>query len=95
MSPNFSMLTFSSKEAKSFGSQQVWFSAFLMGFVLIFFTTAIGTGSILLGANSVVNESGNNIANILPGNIYQKEIESYIKTDKSPFRFTFTIGGNF
>jgi len=27
--------------------------------------------------------------------LHQKEIESYIKTDKSPFRFTSTIGGNF
>ena len=78
MSPNFSMLAFASKEVRSFGSQQVWFSAFLMGFILIFFTTAIGTGSILLGANSVVNESGNNIANILPGNIYPKKIESLV-----------------
>ena len=36
-----------------------------MGFVLIFFTTAIGLGSTLLGGNNFVNESGNNISNIL------------------------------
>ena len=37
MSPNISMLTFASKEIKYFGTQQIWFSAFLIGFLLIFF----------------------------------------------------------
>ena len=36
MSPNFSMLTFSSREVSSFGTQQIWFSGFLVGFILIF-----------------------------------------------------------
>ena len=47
LSPNFSMLTFSSKDVGPFASQQAWFSGLLMGFVLIFFTLAIGAGSIL------------------------------------------------
>ena len=78
MSPNVSMLTFASKEVKYFGTQQIWFSAFLMGFLLIFFTAAIGAGSILLGGNYIVNESGNNISNIIPSNIFPNEIESLI-----------------
>ena len=63
MSPNISMLTFASKEVKYFGTQQIWFSAFLMGFLLIFFTAGIGASSILHGGNNVVNQSGNNISN--------------------------------
>ena len=78
MSPNVSMLTFASKEVKYFGTQQIWFSAFLMGFLLIFFTAGIGAGSILLGGNYIVNESGNNISNIIPPNIFPNEIESLI-----------------
>ena len=78
MSPNVSMLTFASKEVKYFGTQQIWFSAFLMGFLLIFFTAGIGAGSILLGGNYIVNESGNNISNIIPSNIFPNEIESLI-----------------
>ncbi len=70
MSPNISMLTFASKEASYFSTQQIWFSGFLIGFILIFFTAGIGIGSTLLGGNDVVNESGNNISNILPSNMY-------------------------
>ena len=78
MSPSFSMLTFSSREAKSFGSQQVWLISFFIGFVLIFFITPIGIGSIFLGANNIINESGNNISNILPRNIVPSEIETLV-----------------
>jgi len=78
MSPHFSMLVFSSRDMKSFGNQQVWFSSFLIGFILIFFTTAIGIGSVFLGANSIVNKSGNNISNILPNNIVPYEIETLV-----------------
>ena len=56
LSPNFSMLTFSSKEVAPFASQQVWFSGLLIGFLLIFFTLAIGVGSVFLGANDIINE---------------------------------------
>ncbi len=66
LSPNFSMLTFSSKEVAPFASQQVWFSGLLIGFLLIFFTLAIGVGSVFLGANDIINQSGNNISNVLP-----------------------------
>lgn len=78
MSPNFSMLAFSNREAGSFGGQQVWFSSFFIGLILIFFTTAIGIGSIFLGANNIINESGNNISNILPSNIVPVEIETLV-----------------
>ena len=78
MSPNISMLTFASQEVRPFGTQQIWFSAFFMGFLLIFFTAGIGAGSILLGGNYIVNESGNNISNIIPANIYPNEAESLI-----------------
>ena len=66
LSPNFSMLTFASKDVAPFASQQAWFSGLLMGFILIFFTLGIGLSSVLLGANEVINSSGNNISNVLP-----------------------------
>ena len=72
LSPNFSMLSYSSKNLDAFASQQAWFSGLLIGFVSIFFTLAIGIGSVLLGANEVINNSGNNISNILPERIFQK-----------------------
>tara|TARA_B100002051_G_C16722887_1_gene633547 strand:+ start:206 stop:2128 length:1923 start_codon:yes stop_codon:yes gene_type:complete len=78
MSPNISMLTFASKDSGYFGTQQVWFSGFLIGFIVIFFTTAIGIGSTLLGGNNSVNESGNNISNILPPNIYPDNAVSIV-----------------
>ena len=74
ISPSFSMLVFSSREVKSIGTQHVWFSSFLIGFILIFFTSAIGIGSIFLGSNEVINQTGNNISNVLPGNIYHQII---------------------
>ena len=70
MSPNFLMLVFSSKEVKPFAAQQVWFSAFLIGLIFIFFTVIIGVGSSLLGANNIINETGNNISKILPSIIF-------------------------
>ncbi len=78
MSPNISMLTYASKDTGYFGTQQIWFSGFLMGFILIFFSTGIGVGSTLLGANSYVNESGNNISNILPQNLYPENSASIV-----------------
>ena len=78
VSPNVSMLNFASKDVQTFATQQIWFSSFLMGFLLIFFTTAIGVGSILLGGNYIINQSGNNISNIIPANIYPNEIESLV-----------------
>ena len=78
MSPNFLMLVFSSKEVKPFAAQQVWFSAFLIGLIFIFFTIIVGVGSNLLGANNIINESGNNISKILPSVIFPNETESLI-----------------
>ena len=78
MSPNVSMLIFASKDTQYFGTQQIWFSAFLIGFLLIFFTAAIGAGSLLLGGNYIINQSGNNISNIIPGNIFPNQIESLV-----------------
>ena len=78
ISPSFSMLAFSNREAKSFGTQQVWFSSFLIGFVLIFFTTAIGSGSIFLGSNDLINQTGNNISNVLPNNISPYNLEGLV-----------------
>ena len=78
MSPNFLMLVFSSKEVKPFATQQIWFSAFLIGLIFIFFTIIVGVGSNLLGANNIINESGNNISKILPSVIFPNEIESLV-----------------
>ena len=78
MSPNFLMLVFSSKEVKPFAAQQVWFSAFLIGLIFIFFTIIVGVGSNLLGANNVINESGNNISKILPSVIFPNKMESLV-----------------
>jgi len=78
MSPNFLMLVFSSKEVKPFAAQQVWFSAFVIGLIFIFFTIIVGVGSNLLGANNIINETGNNISKILPGIIFPNKMESLI-----------------
>ena len=78
MSPSFSMLVFSSKEVTPFASQQAWFSGLLMGFILIFFTLAIGVGAVFLGANNVISESGNNISNVLPENIFPDNLDTLI-----------------
>ncbi len=78
MSPAFSMLVFSNREPRSFGTQQVWFSSFLIGLILIFFTLAIGVGSIFLGSNDVINQTGNNISNVLPNNISPNNLEGLV-----------------
>ena len=54
-----------------------WFSSF-GGFILIFFTLAIGVGSIFLGSNDVINQTGNNISNILPNNISPNNLEGLV-----------------
>ncbi len=97
LSPNFSMLTFASREVAPFASQQAWFSGLLMGFVLIFFTLAIGMSSIFLGANSVINASGNNISNILPENVYPQSLDTLVPYlinligDYSPIFFSILV----
>ncbi len=78
LAPNVSMITYASKDPGYFATQQIWFSGFLIGFLLIFFVTGIGMGSSLLGGNSIVNESGNNVSNILPPDIYPNNYMSLV-----------------
>ena len=78
LAPNISMITYASKDPGYFATQQIWFSGFLIGFLLIFFVTGIGMGSSLLGGNSIVNESGNNVSNILPPDIYPNNYMSLV-----------------
>ena len=51
---------------------------FLIGFVLIFFTAAIGSGSIFLGSNDLINQTGNNISNVLPNNISPNNLQGLV-----------------
>ena len=78
LAPNISMITYASKDPGYFATQQIWFSSFLIGFLLIFFVTGIGLGSALLGANNLINESGNNVSNILPPDIYPNNFMSLV-----------------
>ena len=78
LAPNVSMITYASKDPGYFATQQIWFSGFLIGFLLIFFVTGIGMGSALLGANNTINESGNNVSNILPPDIYPNNFMSLV-----------------
>ncbi len=50
-SPAFSMWAFSNNNPRPFAPQQVWASAFGIGFILIVFTAIQGLGGHLLGAN--------------------------------------------
>ncbi len=78
LAPNISMITYASKDPGYFATQQIWFSGFLIGFLLIFLVTGIGMGSSLLGANNIINESGNNVSNILPPDIYPNNFMSLV-----------------
>ncbi|MDH3703265.1 MAG: sodium:solute symporter [Alphaproteobacteria bacterium] len=64
--PAFSMWAFSNTDPKPFAPQQVWASAFGIGFILFFFTAFQGMGAHLLGANQAVTDAGIAIANVLP-----------------------------
>jgi Na+/proline symporter len=68
-SPAFSMWAFANKDPEPFAPQQVWASAFGIGFALFIFTAAQGMGAHLLGADPVVNAAGVNISNVLPESI--------------------------
>ena len=87
LAPNVSMMTYASKDPGYFATQQIWFSGFLIGFVLIFFVTGIGMGSSLLGANNIINETGNNISNILPPDIYPDNFYPVPKVQSSVLEF--------
>jgi len=56
-SPDFSMWAFATKDPKAFAFQQVWASAFIMGFLLFFFTAIQGIGGHLLGADIAFREA--------------------------------------
>ncbi len=62
-SPAFSMWAFSVKDANAFGYQQVWASSLIIGFILIVFTAIIGIGGHFLGADYVLRENSEIIAN--------------------------------
>ena len=50
-SPAFSMWAFANRDPRPFAPQQVWASAFAIGFILIIFTAIQGLGGHLLGAD--------------------------------------------
>ena len=56
--PAFSMWSFSNKNPRPFAPQQVWASAFGIGFILIVFTAIQGLGSHLIGADSAMLAAG-------------------------------------
>ena len=56
-SPAFTMWSFSNTNPKPFAPQQVWASAFVIGFILFIFTAFQGMGAHLLGANPLLNEA--------------------------------------
>ncbi len=64
--PAFSMWAFSNTDPKPFAPQQVWASAFGIGFILFFFTAFQGMGAHLLGANQAVTDAGLAIQTVLP-----------------------------
>lgn len=56
--PAFSMWSFSNKNPRPFAPQQVWASAFGIGFILIIFTAIQGLGGHLIGADPVILAAG-------------------------------------
>jgi len=66
-SPEFSMWAFSVKSPKAFFIQQVIASAFIMGFILIFFTAIQGIGAPLLGVDVAFREAHPELTNNMLG----------------------------
>ncbi len=64
--PAFTMWSFANNNPKPFAPQQVWASAFGIGFILFFFTAFQGMGAHLLGANGAVTDAGIGISTVLP-----------------------------
>ncbi|MCW8835396.1 MAG: hypothetical protein OQJ99_03385 [Rhodospirillales bacterium] len=71
-SPAFTMWAFANNDPKPFAPQQVWASAFGIGFILFFFTAFQGMGAHLLGANQAVTDAGLAISSVLPAAIAKK-----------------------
>lgn len=63
--PAFSMWAFANKNPAAFASQQVWASALVMGFIVIFFTTIQGLGAHFLGADRSFMENHPELVNPL------------------------------
>ena len=93
LAPNVSMITYASKDPGYFATQQIWFSGFLLGFVLMFFTIVIGLGSVLLGGRGAIYTSGNNLSKIIPESLFPNEILNVVPSiinvtgDYSPLLF--------
>ena len=49
LAPSVSMITYASKDPGYFATQQIWFSGFLIGFLLIFFVTWYWDRFVLIG----------------------------------------------
>lgn len=56
--PAFTMWAFTNKNPRPFAPQQVWASAFGIGFILIIFTAIQGLGGHLIGADPVMLKAG-------------------------------------
>ena len=66
-SPAFSMWAFSNKSPEPFAPQQVWASAFGIGFILFFFTAVQGIGGHFLGADLAFAERFPELTNNVMG----------------------------
>jgi len=65
--PAFTMWAFSNNSPKPFAPQQVWASAFGIGFILFFFTAIQGMGAHFLGANLRFMEAHPDLVNNVMG----------------------------
>lgn len=63
--PAFTMWAFSSRDPRPFARQQVWASALVIGFILLFFTTIQGMAGHFLGGNQAMASAGIAIGNRL------------------------------
>jgi SSS family solute:Na+ symporter len=66
LAPAFAIATFSSRDARGFGPQQVWVSAAAVGFGLVFFSVLAGVGASFLGASDAVNATSLGVSHVLP-----------------------------
>ena len=68
--PAFTMWAFSNSSPKPFAPQQVWASAFGIGFILMVFTAFQGIGSHLLGANAAFAAAHPEVVNNVLGPVF-------------------------
>jgi solute:Na+ symporter, SSS family len=74
LSPTLSAWAFASRSPQGFGIQQVVIAGGIVGFLLIFFSTAQGVGAHFLGMTPEVNNAGINLSNVLPESGHDKEL---------------------